>query len=102
MTLEVGIRFLKDYLDGDIYFKTKYDDHNLIRARTQLALAKDACLAEAPCQAEGVRLSAGDAVKCLGVDHMWVKAVYADTVGYLPADALMLPEAMKCGGPCSA
>ncbi len=44
MTLEVGIRFLKDYLDGDIYFKTKYDDHNLIRARTQLALAKDMLL----------------------------------------------------------
>lgn len=41
MTLEVGIRFLKDYLDGDLYFKTAYDNHNLIRARTQLALAKD-------------------------------------------------------------
>ncbi len=41
MTLEVGIRFLKDYLDGDLYFKTKYSDHNLIRARTQLALAQD-------------------------------------------------------------
>ncbi len=41
MTLEVGIRFLKDYLDGDIYFKTAYPDHNLIRARTQLALVAD-------------------------------------------------------------
>ena len=41
MTLEVGIRFLKDYLDGDIYFKTAYPEHNLIRARTQLALAVD-------------------------------------------------------------
>ena len=41
MTLEVGIRFLKDYLDGDIYFKTQYPEHNLIRARTQLALAAD-------------------------------------------------------------
>ena len=41
MTLEVGIRFLKDFLDGDLYFKTKYADHNLVRARTQLALAQD-------------------------------------------------------------
>ena len=41
MTLEVGIRFLKDYLDGDLYFKTAYPDHNLIRARTQLALVAD-------------------------------------------------------------
>ena len=41
MTLEVGIRFLKDYLDGDLYFKTAYDNHNLIRARTQLALVAD-------------------------------------------------------------
>ena len=41
MTLEVGIRFLKDYLHGDLYFKTAYDNHNLIRARTQLALVAD-------------------------------------------------------------
>ena len=41
MTLEVGIRFLKDYLDGDVYFKTAYPEHNLVRARTQLALVRD-------------------------------------------------------------
>ncbi len=41
MTLEVGIRFLKDYLDGDLYFKIQYPDHNLVRARTQLALVAD-------------------------------------------------------------
>lgn len=41
MTLEVGIRFLKDYLDGDLYFKTAYPEHNLVRARTQLALVAD-------------------------------------------------------------
>ena len=41
MTLEVGIRFLKDYLDGDLYFKTAYETHNLVRARTQLALVAD-------------------------------------------------------------
>ena len=41
MALEVGIRFLKDYLDGDLYFRIAYDKHNLIRCRTQLALAAD-------------------------------------------------------------
>ncbi len=41
MTLEVGIRFLKDYLDGDLYFKTAYPEHNLVRARTQLKLVAD-------------------------------------------------------------
>lgn len=41
MTLEVGIRFLKDYLDGDLYFKTSYPEHNLVRARTQLKLVAD-------------------------------------------------------------
>ena len=39
MTLEVGIRFLKDYLDGDIYFKTTFPGQNLIRCRNQLKLA---------------------------------------------------------------
>ena len=41
MTLEVANRFLKDYLDGDLYFKTSYPEHNLIRARTQIKLAMD-------------------------------------------------------------
>ena len=41
MTLEVGIRFLKDYLDGDVYFKTAYPTHNLVRCRTQFALVAD-------------------------------------------------------------
>mgnify|MGYP006072067607 CR=1 FL=1 len=40
MTLEVGIRFLTDYLEGDQYFKTEYDDHNLVRSRTQLKLVE--------------------------------------------------------------
>lgn len=35
---EVGIRFLTDYLQGDIYFKTQHDRHNLERARNQLRL----------------------------------------------------------------
>ena len=41
MTLECGVRFLTDYLDGDKYFSTDYPEHNLVRARCQLALAKD-------------------------------------------------------------
>lgn len=41
MTLECGMRFLTDYIDGDVYFHTDYEDHNLVRARTQLALGLD-------------------------------------------------------------
>ena len=39
MTIECGMRFLTDYLAGDVYFAIKYEDHNLVRARTQFALA---------------------------------------------------------------
>lgn len=39
LTIECGIRFLEDYLRGDVYFRTKYPEHNLVRARTQLNLA---------------------------------------------------------------
>ena len=41
ITLECGMRFLTDYLDGDTYFKTDYDDHNLVRARTQFRLVAE-------------------------------------------------------------
>lgn len=41
MTLECGIRFLTDYLDGDVYFKIHRDGHNLDRARTQFKLVED-------------------------------------------------------------
>ena len=41
MTLECGSRFLKDYLDGDKYFHTAYPTHNLVRARTQMAMCAD-------------------------------------------------------------
>ena len=41
IALELASRFMKDYLDGDLYFKTKYPEHNLIRARNQLKLAAD-------------------------------------------------------------
>lgn len=41
MTLECGIRFLTDYLQGDVYFKTEYPEHNLVRARTQFRLVQE-------------------------------------------------------------
>ena len=40
ITLEIGIRFLADYLAGDTYFKIKRPEHNLDRCRTQLALVR--------------------------------------------------------------
>lgn len=41
MTLECGMRFLTDYLQGDVYFKTQYPTHNLVRARTQFKLVSE-------------------------------------------------------------
>ena len=41
LTAELATRFLKDYIDGDLYFKTFSPDHNLVRTRCQIALAKD-------------------------------------------------------------
>ncbi len=41
MTVECGMRFLEDYLRGDVYFKTKFAEHNLIRCRTQFKLVAD-------------------------------------------------------------
>lgn len=40
MTFENGIRFLTDYLNGDIYFKTHRPQQNLDRCRAQFALLK--------------------------------------------------------------
>lgn len=41
MTVELAVRFLDDYIDGDKYFKVLYPGHNLDRARNQIALASD-------------------------------------------------------------
>ena len=41
MTVECGVRFLTDYLNGDKYFKIHYRDQNLVRARCHLVLARD-------------------------------------------------------------
>lgn len=41
MTLECGMRFLTDYLEGDTYFKISRENHNLDRCRTQFKLVLD-------------------------------------------------------------
>ena len=41
MTLECGVRFLADYLNGDVYFKIHRENHNLDRCRTQFKLVAD-------------------------------------------------------------
>ncbi len=41
MTLECGMRFLTDYLQGDSYFKIHRENHNLDRCRNQFALVRD-------------------------------------------------------------
>lgn len=41
MTLECGMRFLADYLDGDIYFEIHRESHNLDRCRTQFKMVQD-------------------------------------------------------------
>ena len=40
ITLTIGIRFLTDYLAGDTYFRTAYDDHNLVRCHTQFKMVE--------------------------------------------------------------
>ena len=41
MTLECGIRFLGDHLNGDVYFGIHRENHNLDRARTQFKLVSE-------------------------------------------------------------
>ena len=41
MTMECGVRFLTDYLDGDHYFAIHRDGQNLDRCRTQFKLVRD-------------------------------------------------------------
>ena len=45
MTAEVAVRFLTDYLEGDVYFSTAFEGHNLIRAKSQTRLVQ--CMIEA-------------------------------------------------------
>lgn len=41
ITLEQGIRFLEDYINGDEYYKIDYPEQNLNRTRTQLKLVEE-------------------------------------------------------------
>jgi hypothetical protein len=41
MTLECGMRFLTDHIDGDVYFRIHHPNHNLERCRCQFALVAD-------------------------------------------------------------
>lgn len=41
ITLELGMRFLTDYINGDVYFKTSHENQNLHRAQVQFKLVAD-------------------------------------------------------------
>ena len=41
ITCEIAMRFLTDYLDGDVYFRVATPEHNLVRARAQMKLLED-------------------------------------------------------------
>lgn len=43
MIFIMAIRFLTDFLNGDIYYKTKYPEHNLDRSKNQLKLIESMC-----------------------------------------------------------
>lgn len=40
ITFTIGVRFLTDYLAGDVYFHTACEDHNLVRCRTQFKMVE--------------------------------------------------------------
>lgn len=40
LAMELGMRFLKDHIDGNVYFKTQYDGQNLERSKIQFKLAE--------------------------------------------------------------
>ena len=59
LAFELGLRFFTDYLEGDVYFKARHREHNLVRALVQLALARSmeaqesllrAIIQELPCR----------------------------------------------------
>ncbi|MDA7646705.1 aminoglycoside phosphotransferase family protein [Akkermansiaceae bacterium] len=66
ITLETGIRFLTDYLLGDIYFKIAYDGQNLDRARTQFRLVQQLEYREPQLQALVERLAKARKVRAVG------------------------------------
>ena len=60
ITLENGMRFLTDYLQGDVYFRTSRPGQNLDRTRTQLGMvaAMDAATSDHPAGKEATDASA--------------------------------------------
>lgn len=40
ITFEMGLRFLTDYLEGDVYYSIKHSEHNIDRARTQFKMVQ--------------------------------------------------------------
>ena len=40
IALELGLRFFTDYLEGDVYFKARHREHNLMRALVQFKVAE--------------------------------------------------------------
>jgi hypothetical protein len=63
ITLTIGLRFLTDYLLGDVYFRVHRAQHNLDRCRTQFRLVESIAKQEEAMQkfADGLRPAAGDA-----------------------------------------
>jgi hypothetical protein len=41
ISFELGLRFLSDYLAGDVYFRVTHPQQNLQRARVQFRLTED-------------------------------------------------------------
>jgi Ser/Thr protein kinase RdoA (MazF antagonist) len=50
LPFELGLRFFTDYLEGNVYFKTRYPEHNLVRALIQFKLTESI-----EAQAKGLR-----------------------------------------------
>lgn len=48
IAFELGLRFFADFIAGNVYFKTRYDGHNLNRARVQLKLCESVEQREGP------------------------------------------------------
>ncbi|NLD03146.1 MAG: mucin desulfatase, partial [Clostridiales bacterium] len=59
LTCELAMRFLTDYIDGDVYFRVNSPEHNLVRARAQMALLRDIERREKDLQAMTERCIAG-------------------------------------------
>ncbi len=56
ITFEIGIRFLADYLAGDVYFKVHHEGHNLDRCRTQFKLVESIIAQEPEMERVAARL----------------------------------------------